>query len=90
VFYVLGKYPGKPGLKMLMHLIQKVGQACAPTVIKIDNCEKTYVKKVPKTDKTEPKRLKKQIGKMLKSFSPGDQMLLIGLTSEPWLCPFKV
>jgi len=75
---------------MLMHLVTKVGKACAPTIIKIENCEKTYAKKVPKTDKTEPKRLKKQIGKLMKTFAPGDQVLLIGTTSEPWQCPFKV
>lgn len=75
---------------MLIHLIDKVGHALAPVVLKIDNCEKTYMKKVPKTDKTEPRRLKKQLGKMLKTFQPGDQTILVGLSSEPWVAPFKV
>lgn len=56
---------------MLMHLIDKVGKT-APVIIKIDGAEKTYIKKVAKTDKTEPRRLKKQIGKMLKTFVPGN------------------
>lgn len=75
---------------MLMHLIEKVGRAVQPVIILIDNCERTYMKKVPKTDKSEPKRLKKQVGKFLKAIGSEDLMLLIGLSSEPWLCPFKV
>lgn len=75
---------------MLMHLVDKVGKAVSPLVIKIDNCEKTYARKVPKTDKTEPKRLKKQVGKMLDHFNSGDQILLIGISSEPWMCSAKV
>jgi len=73
-----------------MHLINKVGRAVQPTIILIDQCEKTYMKRPPKTDKTEPKRLKKQIGKFLKGIGPDDQIMLIGCTNEPWGCPFKV
>ncbi|CAL8129489.1 unnamed protein product [Orchesella dallaii] len=86
---IVGKYPGKPGLKMLMHLIQKVGKAVEPVIFLIDNCERTYMKKVPKTNHDEPKRLKKQLGKFLKTFTPEDLFLLIGLSSEPWVAPFK-
>lgn len=48
---IAGKYPGKDGLKMLMHLLSKVGKALQPTVILINNCEKQFVKKVPKAEK---------------------------------------
>lgn len=70
---------------MLMHLVEKVGKMVPPCVIKIDDVEKTYMKKVPKPErKFEPKRLKKSINKLLDQFNPGDQMLLIGTSSEPW------
>lgn len=48
---LVGKYPGKDGLKMLMHLLSKVGKALQPTVILINNCEKQFVKKLSKNDK---------------------------------------
>lgn len=48
---VVGKYPGKDGLKMLMHLVSKVGKALEPTVILINECEKQFVKKLSKQDK---------------------------------------
>jgi AAA+ superfamily predicted ATPase len=46
-----GKYPGKDGLKMLMHLLSKVGKALQPTIILINMCEKQFVKKIPKAEK---------------------------------------
>lgn len=48
---IVGKYPGKDGLKMLMHLVSKVGRALQPTVILINDCHKQFVKKVAKSDK---------------------------------------
>ncbi len=48
---IAGKYPGKDGLKMLMHLVSKVGKALQPTIILINDCEKQFLKKVPKADK---------------------------------------
>lgn len=48
---IAGKYPGKDGLKMLMHLISKVGKALQPTVLYIGDCEKQFVKKLSKADK---------------------------------------
>lgn len=48
---ILGKYPGKDGLKMLMHLISKVGKALEPTILLINNCEKQLAKKLSKADK---------------------------------------
>lgn len=47
---IAGKYPGKDGLKMLMHLVFKVGRALQPSVILVDNCERMFKKKVPKGD----------------------------------------
>ncbi len=48
---IVGKYPGKDNLKMLMHLVSKVGKALQPVVIYIDDCEKMFVKKVAKADR---------------------------------------
>jgi SpoVK/Ycf46/Vps4 family AAA+-type ATPase len=77
-------------MKMLMHLVEKVGKALAPLIILINQCEKPYCKKVPKAEKQyEPKRMKKKIYKMMSRFKPGDQALLIGITDQPWMCPAK-
>nr|CAH7712987.1 unnamed protein product [Callosobruchus chinensis] len=64
---IVGKYPGKSGLIMLMHLVTKVARLLQPSVIYMDNAERPFVKKIPKTDKTDPKRLKKDLPKMVKS-----------------------
>ncbi|VDI43111.1 dynein regulatory complex protein 11-like [Mytilus galloprovincialis] len=79
-----GKYPGKDGLKMLMHLVFKVGRELQPSVIYIGDCERMFKKKVPKTDPTDPKRLKKELPKQLKTIKGDDRLLLVG-TSR---CPF--
>ncbi|KAL8567498.1 hypothetical protein ACOMHN_010089 [Nucella lapillus] len=82
---LVGKYPGKEGLKMLMHLIFKVGRALQPSVFFVGNCEKMFKKKIPKTDPTDPKRLKKVLPKAMKTVKPEDRLLLVG-TSQ---CPFE-
>lgn len=64
---IVGKYPGKSGLVMLLHLVSKVSRLLQPSVIYMDNAERPFVKKIPKTDKTDPKRLKKDLPKMIKS-----------------------
>lgn len=64
---IVGKYPGKSGLTMLIHLISKVSRLLQPSVIYMDNAERPFVKKIPKTDKTDPKRLKKDLVKIVKS-----------------------
>ncbi|PIK45491.1 putative IQ and AAA domain-containing protein 1 [Apostichopus japonicus] len=82
---IAGKYPGKSGLQMLLHLVMKVGRNLQPSVFYMGDCEKTWMKKVPKTDKSDPKRLKKDLPKVLKLFKPEDRILLVG-TSR---CPFE-
>lgn len=63
---IVGKYPGKSGLTMLMHLVSKVSRLLQPAVIFLDECEKTFVRKVQKGDKSDPKRLKKDLPKLVK------------------------
>ncbi|XP_032664445.1 dynein regulatory complex protein 11 [Odontomachus brunneus] len=81
---IAGKYPGKSGLIMLVHLISKVSRLLQPSVIFMDDAEKPFVKKIPKTDKTDPKRLKKDLPKLVKSITGEDKVLLIGTSNKPW------
>ena len=86
---IVGKYPGKSGLNMLLHLVSKVGRLLQPSVIYIDQAEKTFIKKVSKTDKSDPKRLRKDLPKLVKNIAPEDQMILIGNSRAPWECDQK-
>ncbi|XP_076656348.1 dynein regulatory complex protein 11 isoform X2 [Halictus rubicundus] len=81
---IAGKYPGKSGLIMLVHLISKVSRLLQPSVIFMDGAEKPFVKKVPKTDKSDPKRLKKDLPKLVKNITNEDRVIFIGTTSSPW------
>ena len=86
---IVGRYPGKSGLNMLLHLVNKVSRLVQPSVIMIDQAEKTFLKKVPKTDKTDPKRLKKDLPKLVKNLSPEDRVILLGTSRCPWECDQK-
>lgn len=87
---IVGRYPGKSGLNMLLHLVIKVGRLMQPTVIYIDCAEKTFVKKVSKTDKSDPKRLKKDLPRLVRSLATEDRVILIGASRCPWECEQKV
>lgn len=45
-----------------------------PSVVFIEDAEKTFMKKVPKTDKTDPKRLKKDLPKLVKAIAATDRV----------------
>lgn len=45
-----------------------------PSVVLIEDAEKTFMKKVPKTDKTDPKRLKKDLPKLVKAITATDRV----------------
>lgn len=81
---ISGKYPGKSGLIMLMHLVSKVSRLLQPSVIYMGDAEKPFMKKVPKTDKTDPKRLKKDLPKLIKNIGIEDRIIFIGTSSVPW------
>ncbi|KAJ8723713.1 hypothetical protein PYW07_007693 [Mythimna separata] len=81
---IVGKYPGKSGLIMLIHLVMKVSRLLQPSIIWMDDAEKPFVKKIPKTDKTDPKRLKKDLVKIIKGICPEDRVLFIGTSRAPW------
>lgn len=63
---IVGKYPGKSGLTMLLHLVNKVSRLLQPAVIYMATAEKPFMKKTAKGDKTDPKRLKKDLPKLIK------------------------
>lgn len=81
---IAGKYPGKSGLIMLMHLVLKCSRLFQPSIIYMGDAERVFMKKIPKTDRTDPKRLKKDLPKLIKSISPEDRVLFIGVTNAPW------
>ncbi|CRK93455.1 CLUMA_CG006991, isoform A [Clunio marinus] len=81
---LVGKYPGKTGLIMLMHLVQKVSRLLQPAVLYFEDAEKPFMKKIPKTDRTDPKRLKKDLQKIVKNIAPEDRVILIGVSNAPW------
>ncbi|XP_029081525.1 dynein regulatory complex protein 11 [Monodon monoceros] len=82
---IAGKYPGKSGLQMMLHMALKVARQLQPSVVWIGDTEKTFYKKVPNAErKMEPKRLKKQLPKILKLLKPDDRILIVGTTQRPF------
>ncbi|XP_039716158.1 dynein regulatory complex protein 11 isoform X2 [Pteropus medius] len=82
---IAGKYPGKSGLQMMLHVVLKVARQLQPSVVWIGDTEKTFYKKVPNAERTmEPKRLKKQLPKILKLLKPNDRILIVGTTRRPF------
>ncbi|XP_073332987.1 dynein regulatory complex protein 11 [Pagrus major] len=79
-----GKYPGKSGLAMMLHMVFKVARLLQPSIIWIEDTEKMFYKKVPKEEKElDPKRLKKDLPKSLKLIKGEDRVLIIGTTKDP-------
>ncbi|XP_075146333.1 dynein regulatory complex protein 11 [Haematobia irritans] len=81
---IVGKYPGKSGLIMLIHLVLKVSRLLQPAVIYMGDAEKPFMKKIPKTDRTDPKRLKKDLPKLIRNIAPEDRVLFVGTSNLPW------
>ncbi|XP_069555042.1 dynein regulatory complex protein 11 [Brachyistius frenatus] len=85
-----GKYPGKSGLAMMLHMVFKVARLMQPSVIWFDNAEKMFYKKIPKEEKElDPKRLKKDFPKFLKLIKGEDRVLIIGTTKDPLSADIK-
>uniref|UniRef100_A0A670XMD7 IQ motif containing with AAA domain 1 n=1 Tax=Pseudonaja textilis TaxID=8673 RepID=A0A670XMD7_PSETE len=87
---ISGKYPGKAGLQLMLHMVFKVARQLQPSVIWIGDTEKTFYRRVPKTEKEmDPKRLKKQLPKILKTLKIEDRILIIGTTNRPFDADIK-
>ncbi|XP_029930624.1 dynein regulatory complex protein 11 isoform X2 [Myripristis murdjan] len=85
-----GRYPGRGGLQYLLHMVLKVARQLQPSVIWIRDAEKTFYKKVPRTEREmEPKRLKKDLARALKSLRPEDRVLLVGTSRRPFDAELK-
>ncbi|XP_075944730.1 dynein regulatory complex protein 11 [Anarhichas minor] len=85
-----GKYPGKSGLAMMLHMVFKVARLLQPSVIWIGDAEKMFYKKVPKEVKElDPKRLKKDLPKSLKLIKGEDRVLIVGTTKDPLSADIK-
>jgi len=60
---LVGKYPGKKGTEKLLHMVFKVARGFEPSIILMRDAELGFMKKPPKKDPRDPKRLKKDLPK---------------------------
>ncbi|NXE76127.1 DRC11 protein, partial [Cochlearius cochlearius] len=82
---IAGKYPGKNGLQMMLHMVLKVAKQWQPSVVWIGDTEKIFSKAVPKAEaEMNPKRLEKILPKFLKALKAQDRVLLVGTTNRPF------
>nr|XP_020468742.1 IQ and AAA domain-containing protein 1-like isoform X2 [Monopterus albus] len=85
-----GKYPGRNGLAMMLHMVFKVARLLQPSVIRIEDAEKMFYKKVPKEERElDPKRLKKDLLKYIKMIKADDRILIVGTTKDPQSADIK-
>jgi len=82
---LVGKYPGKKGNDLLFNMIGKVARAMQPAILMQRDAELGFMKKPPKGDKRDPKRLKKDLPKFMKSLAPGERIMFLGATDQPWV-----
>ncbi|NXO30708.1 DRC11 protein, partial [Cisticola juncidis] len=82
---IAGKYSGKEGLMLLLHMILKVGKEWQPSVVWIRDAERMYSKGASKAEEeVNFKRLAKLLPQLLKAVKPKDRVLLVGTTSSPF------
>ncbi|KAM6131643.1 dynein regulatory complex protein 11 [Phoenicopterus ruber ruber] len=82
---IVGKYPGKNGLQMMLHMVLKVAKQLQPSVVWIGDTEKIFSKGVLKSEEgMNLKRLEKILPKFLKALKAQDRVLLVGTTNRPF------
>ncbi|NXP05409.1 DRC11 protein, partial [Thinocorus orbignyianus] len=82
---IAGKYPGKSGLQMMLHMVLKVAKQLQPSVVWIGDTEKIFSKGGQKAgEEMNPKRLEKILPKFLKALKAQDRVLLVGTTNRPF------
>ncbi|KAF3688250.1 IQ and AAA domain-containing protein 1 [Channa argus] len=83
-------YPGRRGATYLLHLVFKVAAELQPSVIWIEDAEKTFCKNKSKINKQfDPQRLKKDLLKSLKTLKPEARVLVIGTSQRPFEAKIK-
>ncbi|NWS56029.1 DRC11 protein, partial [Chunga burmeisteri] len=89
---IAGKYPGKNGLQMMLHMVLKVAKQLQPSVVWIGETEKIFSKAMPKAEEVEemnPKRLEKILPIFLQALKAQDRVLVVGTTSRPFNANLK-
>ncbi|NXC24986.1 DRC11 protein, partial [Campylorhamphus procurvoides] len=82
---IAGKYPGKEGLLMMLHMVLKVGKHLQPSVVWIGDTEKLFSKAPPKGEhEVDSKRLGKMLPQFLKALKAKDRVLLVGTSTRPF------
>ncbi|NXQ13570.1 DRC11 protein, partial [Peucedramus taeniatus] len=82
---IAGKYPGRDGLIMMLHMILKVGKELQPSVVWIGDTERVFSKGTPKgEEEVNSKRLAKVLPQFLRALKPKDRVLLVGTSSRPF------
>uniref|UniRef100_A0A8C0FMV5 IQ motif containing with AAA domain 1 n=1 Tax=Bubo bubo TaxID=30461 RepID=A0A8C0FMV5_BUBBB len=82
---IAGKYPGKNGVQIMLHMVLKVAKQLQPSVVWIGDTEKIFSKAVPKAEEEmNPKQLEKILPKFLKALKAQDRVLLVGTTNRPF------
>lgn len=82
----MGRYPGKAGMTMLIHLITKVSRLLQPSVIIIEDVDRLFMKKSVRSERWDMRRMRKELPKILRAIVPEDRVLLIGTSTTPWEC----
>jgi len=82
---LVGKFPGKKGNELLFNMVGKVARAMQPAILMQRDSELGFMKKPPKGDKRDPKRLKKDLPKFMKTLVPGERILFVGASDQPWV-----
>ncbi|CDS42421.1 IQ and AAA domain containing protein 1 [Echinococcus multilocularis] len=81
---IMGKYTGKEATRLLVNMVFKAARLLQPSVIMVDQCEKMFGKRIPKIDKTDPKRLRRELPRAVRTIKQGDRILLVGCTHAPF------
>ncbi|NXG06462.1 DRC11 protein, partial [Sakesphorus luctuosus] len=82
---IAGKYPGKEGLLMMLHMVLKVGKHLQPSVLWIGDTEKLFSKGAPRgEEEMDSKRLGKMLPQLLKALKAKDRLLLVGTSTRPF------
>ncbi|XP_064015656.1 dynein regulatory complex protein 11 [Pogoniulus pusillus] len=82
---IAGKYPGKMGLQMMLHMVLKVARQLQPSVLWIGDTERIFSKAVQKAEgEANPGQLAKALPKFLKVLKAQDRVLLVGTTNRPF------